>query len=283
MNSISRSRYLANSSASKRGRISASLSSSISSARSRARNCPLTEIDSAPAPALKLPPTPSTASANSNALRLPAPRSSSPATSDATPGLSAGSASAPPRTKPLKAMSGTSFFGTRMMVSPFGSTKRSWAGTLTPAGGVSAASAAFTMRAPARIAARAAGNADVHGRASAVAAGLARPAPRGRSQHAHGSMSFLEHQGRGLLHVVARHLFIRGGRIEELAVVAFEYLEGSEQARLAVDGGDLLPERRRVQILGARQFGLADALRHHLRQRRISTFSTARLRRLRAA
>jgi hypothetical protein len=140
MNSMSRSRYLANSPASKRGRMRASLSSSIISARSRARNWPLTEMASAPADALKLPPTPSTASANSYAERLPAPRSSSPATSEATPSLPAGSASAPPRTKPLKAIIGTSFFGMRMMVSPFDSAKRWWAGTYTPEGSVAAGS-----------------------------------------------------------------------------------------------------------------------------------------------
>jgi hypothetical protein len=58
---------------------------------------------------------------------------------EATPALPGGSASAPPRTKPLNASRGTSLRGTRMMVSPFGSTKRWCAGTLTPGGGASAA------------------------------------------------------------------------------------------------------------------------------------------------
>ena len=118
MPSIARLRSLSNSALSIVGRRSASASSDSISALSFDRNCALAVIASRELPKPMLPPAPSTVWANCSALRLPAPFDSISPRMSAVPSLPGASASAPPRTAMLAAISGTSLRGISSTVAP---------------------------------------------------------------------------------------------------------------------------------------------------------------------
>src|SRR5690606_29480404 len=140
-----RVRSVSSSSSGKVGLRTTSLRSTSAVSRNSVSTVELTEIQSSPADAPRLPPTKSIDSAICSAVRVVVPLSSTAASMDAVPAFPAGSCFAPAVIARLTDTTGISWFSTTMIRTPLRSVRSWYSGNSTGRSGSGAGGASFRL------------------------------------------------------------------------------------------------------------------------------------------